>query len=139
MSTDRATVEKWIHDLYRARLTNDVALTLKTFSPTATFALAGDAGASKLAMRVTNRVQLETTLETMVKTWTWLDQTIITMVIDGNRAAVHHRTKMRFEPTGDVIVTELLDLFSLMDGQIVELTEFVDTALADGLIRHTMK
>jgi ketosteroid isomerase-like protein len=56
------------------------------------------------------------------------------MVIDGERAAVHSRVKIKYVPRGMTFTTDLLDLFHFNDGKIVELVEFADTALVKDLM-----
>jgi ketosteroid isomerase-like protein len=56
------------------------------------------------------------------------------MMIDGERAAVHSRVKIRYVPRNMTVTTDLLDTFHFRDGKIVEFVEFADTALVKDLM-----
>jgi ketosteroid isomerase-like protein len=42
---------------------------------------------------------------------------------------------LRFVPKDQTVTTDLVDLFKLEDGKIIELLEFVDTATINDLMR----
>ena len=48
---------------------------------------------------------------------------------------MHWRGKIRSTLTGEVVDTELVDLFELQDGRISSFVEFCDTALAARLMQ----
>ena len=55
-------------------------------------------------------------------------------VIEGSKAAVHWRSKVRSSLTGETVVTELFDLVEFEDGRISSFLQFCDTALAHRLM-----
>ena len=56
------------------------------------------------------------------------------MIVEGNRAAVHSRARVRAKATGDEAVTEMVDLVELQDGKISSFQQFCDTAVANRLL-----
>jgi ketosteroid isomerase-like protein len=72
----------------------------------------------------------------MIKTFELLDYTIVTMLIDGNAAAVHWRAKFRSNINGQTVETDLFDLVELEDGRVTSFLEFCDTALAARLMQQ---
>jgi ketosteroid isomerase-like protein len=45
-------------------------------------------------------------------------------------SAAHHRSKLKFKPTGKVFDSEMLDLWRLEGDKVVSVIEFMETALA---------
>jgi ketosteroid isomerase-like protein len=70
----------------------------------------------------------------LIAVFDFINRDIISMVIDGERVAVHSRVKIRFVSRDRTFTTDLLDSFHFRDGKIVELLEFADTALIRDLM-----
>jgi ketosteroid isomerase-like protein len=70
----------------------------------------------------------------LIALFEFIDRNIICMVIDGERAAVHSRVKIKYVPQNRIVTTDLLDTFHFRDGKIVEFVEFADTALIKNLM-----
>jgi predicted SnoaL-like aldol condensation-catalyzing enzyme len=68
----------------------------------------------------------------LVAMFHFIDRDIVCMMIDGERAAVHSRVKIRYVPRDMTVSTDLLDTFHFNDRKIVEFVEFADTALVKG-------
>jgi len=57
------------------------------------------------------------------------------ILVEGDKAVVHWRGKIRSTVTGEIVDTELVDLFEFKDGRISSFVEFCDTALAARLMQ----
>jgi ketosteroid isomerase-like protein len=132
--TQRNDIEALLRDAYAARKSGNVAAITKMFADNAHFELAGAPQASPIALRCTDRDAFQTVIAGLVKTFEFLDHEILSMIIEGNRAAVHWRSRMRSGITGEEVVTELVDLVTVENGKITSFLEFCDTALAAKLI-----
>jgi ketosteroid isomerase-like protein len=75
----------------------------------------------------------------LITVFEWVDQTILTMVVEGSHAAVHWRGTIHSSATGETVDTELMDIFSIENGRIASLVEFCDTALAARLMGASPK
>jgi ketosteroid isomerase-like protein len=64
-----------------------------------------------------------------ITTFQFVERQILSELVEGDRAAVHSRLVVRFNPTNKIRTTECLDLLKFQDGKIIELIEFADTAL----------
>jgi ketosteroid isomerase-like protein len=71
----------------------------------------------------------------LIGAFEFVERDVVSLVIDSEQAAVHCRVKLRFIPKDRTITTDLLDLWTFRDGKVVELVEFVDTALVNELMR----
>jgi ketosteroid isomerase-like protein len=116
--------------LYAARKNGDLDAILRFFDAKATFAMNGSKEASGVAMEAKGTAEIRGALKTLLATYDMQEQTILSFLVDDEKAAVHHRAKMKFKPTGEVFDTEMLDLWKLEGDKIVSVIEFVDTALA---------
>jgi ketosteroid isomerase-like protein len=132
--TDRRRVEKLLTDAYAARKRGDVEAVCGYFVENPSFVLAGARETSPFAVQCTDGATFRTLISGLVKTFEWLDQQILAMIIDGSRAAVHWRGRIRSALTGEEVVTELVDVITVEDGKIQSLIEFADTALAAKLM-----
>ena len=128
--TDRAQIESLLREAYAARKRGDVDAITRAFVPNPHFELAGARQTSPIAIRCTEGNQFRTLMSGMVQTFEFLDHEILGMIIEGNRAAVHWRSRMRSGVTGEEVVTELVDLVTVENGKIASFVEFCDTALA---------
>jgi ketosteroid isomerase-like protein len=116
--------------LYAARKNGDVESILRLFDQNATFAMSGSKQASGIAMEAKGADEIRAALTNLVNAYDMQEQTILSFLVDDEKAAVHHRAKMKFKPSGEVFDTEMLDLWKLKGDKVVSVIEFVDTALA---------
>jgi len=124
---------------YRSRLANDVDRCVAHFAPDASIRIAGSHDASPIAGSSSGPMAVRRQTIELIGSWQWLSMRIESMTIEGDRAAVHFQLTTRFQPTGDVVSSELLDLLTVRDGKIVSLVEFVDTALVALLVAKTTR
>ncbi len=132
----RGEIEKTIRDAYAARKKGDIDAILKFFTEDARFQLAGAYTASPVAVQTAGTGQLKAALTAMVGIFEWLEQDIQTVIIEGEKAAVHWRGKIRSTLSGETVQTDLVDLVEMRDGRICSFIEFCDTALAARLMEQ---
>ena len=132
---ERTMIERTIKDAYAARKRGDVDSIVKMFTDDAHFQLAGAYVTSPVAVETMSSGDLKAALTALVATFEWLEQDIQSILVEGDKAAVHWRGKIRSTVTGEVVDTELVDLFELKDGRISSFVEFCDTALAARLMQ----
>ena len=126
---NRETMLELIGRAYAARGRGDLDELMTAFHPEAVFTLAGD----KRTLEVTGTVQgyrnLRETLAGFIDTFDFVQREILSEVVEGDRAAVHSRLVVRYNPTGATHTTDVFDLFTFEDGKIIELVEAADNAL----------
>jgi ketosteroid isomerase-like protein len=127
--TDRKTIEALIEKSYHARGNGDIEGLMSAFHPEAVFELAGSKTVLAVAGASQGHQDVRTTMTGLVATFEFVQRDIISMTIDGDRAAVHSRIKVRSVPNDKTATTDILDLFKFKDGKVIELVEFADTAL----------
>jgi ketosteroid isomerase-like protein len=123
-----------IRQAYAARGRDDLEELIRAFHPDAVFTLVGD----KRTLEVTGSVQghrsLRETLAGFIAAFRFVERKILSEVVEGDRAAVHSRLVVRYNPTGATHTTDVIDLFKFRDGKIMELIESADNALIKDML-----
>lgn len=122
--TDRTEIERLLRGLYAARVSGDVAAVCDKFTPDAQFRIAGASHAAPVAVSAVGDREYRPLLAIMVKTFKLSDDEIVTLLVDGDKAAVHWRTKIFSRITGTTVLTELVDIVQIRDGRIGSYVEF---------------
>ncbi len=128
--TDRATIEKTLREAYAARCRGDIEAICTLFCDSVHYEMSGSSEASPIAARVEGGPGFRQMLGQQIKTFEMRDPEILSMVIEGDKAAVRWRAKVRSTVTGQSVTTELFDFIELKDGRIVSFIELCDTAMA---------
>jgi ketosteroid isomerase-like protein len=133
--TSRDDIERTLRDAYSARQRGDLDALARFFAPHAKFQMAGSE-ASPVATLAEGVEQYRPLLAGMIRTFEILDHSIASILIDGSKAAVLWRAKIRSTVTGETVETDLCDLVEVENGQISSFFEFCDTALAGRLMKQ---
>ena len=131
---DRATIETLIDQSYAARKLGDIEKLMSFFHPDAVFELAGSTELVAAARAAQGHQEVRTAMSDLIAAFVFIEREFISKVIDGERAAVHSRVKIKYVPKDRTFTTDLIDAFRFKDGKIVELVEFADTALINDLM-----
>jgi ketosteroid isomerase-like protein len=129
---NRAIIENLLRHAYAARQDGDLEATLRVFHEHATFRIAGSSATCHAVTRAMG-ADLRPVLRNLVNNYQWLSHTVLTMIIDNNRASVQWIAKLRHRPSGEVVETEAFDLWTFEGEKCVSLVEYIDTALAERL------
>jgi ketosteroid isomerase-like protein len=132
--SDRARIEDVIRTAYAARMSGDVEAVMGHFAPNANFSIAGSPVASRVPTAATGAAAVREVMERLVAAFEFSDARIVSMIVEGDRAAVHWSVRVRSPGTGEEAQTELVDLVRLEGDKIISLQQFADTALAQRLL-----
>ena len=114
----RADVEKLLAQLYAARTTGALEPLCALFAPDALFKISGSSDGKPIALSAQGSDEVRSWLAVLVKTFRITRHEILSMVIDGQRAAVHWRASIHSRVTGASVPTELVDLVEIRNGRI---------------------
>lgn len=118
-------MDRLLRDLYAARLRGDLDAVCGSFSDDARLQVAGASRPSPLAVKASGAREYRALFNVMLKSFKISDLTILSIIIDGAKAAVHWRAKVYSRITGTTAPTELIDLVEVDDGgRITRYTEF---------------
>ena len=122
--TDRLAIDGLLRGLYAARLRGDLDAVCRSFSDDAVFQIAGAGQVSTVSNRAIGVGEFRPLLAVMIKTFKLRDQAILSMLIDGMKAAVHWRANVYSRITGTTALTELVDIVEVRNARIVSYIEF---------------
>ncbi|WP_063687415.1 nuclear transport factor 2 family protein [Bradyrhizobium stylosanthis] len=123
-----------IRAAYAARGDGDVEGLVTAFHSEGAFILKGDKSALELTGSMQGHPTLRSAFGQFIANFGFESREILAELVDGDRVAVHSRVGVRYHPTGKTFSTEMVDLFRIQDGKIVELIEFADTAQIKAMI-----
>jgi ketosteroid isomerase-like protein len=133
MANREAMIET-IYRAYDARANGDIEGCMAAFHPDAVFELKGEKALLEFAGAMQGHRDVRAALTGFIETFEFMERDIVAVIVEGDRAAVHSRLKMRFIPKDVVFTSDVLDTFKFEDGKISELVEFSDTALIKSVV-----
>lgn len=131
---DREHFRTLLNRIYTERLADNANGMLDCFSADATAEIAGSPRYCPAASRVAGHANVKAFMQQLIDNWEFMKRAELSTLFDGDKAAVHSRVTIRFRPTGEVIETELYDLWTLQGDKISGFIEFADTAMVNAAI-----
>jgi ketosteroid isomerase-like protein len=121
---NRLEIDCLLRELYAGRVRGDLGAVCRIFADDAKFRIAGPSFATRISVSSVGIEQLRPLLAVMLKTFKLSEHTILSMIIDGTKAAVHWRANVHSRITGERVVTEHIDIVEIRDGRIASYIEF---------------
>lgn len=122
--SERDKIEQLLRELYAARIGANLDALAGLFAPGAAFRIAGTSDGKPIAISATGREQIRPWLGLLVKTFRISNHEILSMTIEGGRAAAHWEAQIHSKVTGVIVPTEFVDLVTVADGLISSYVEF---------------
>lgn len=122
--TERRQVEELVRELHAARLEGSLERLCACFSPDARLRIAGSSDGKPIAIAASGISQIRPWLSILVKTFRLSGYQLLSLTIEGTRAAAQWRVDIHSKITGAMVSTELVDLIEVRDGRIGSYTEF---------------
>ena len=121
--TDRPAIEELLQALYTARASGQLERLCDLFAPEARFKISGSSDGKAIAIAARGAGEIRAWLGVMVRTFRLTRHEILSVLVDGSRAAVHWRADIHSRITGVTVTTELMDLVEVGDGRILSYIE----------------
>jgi ketosteroid isomerase-like protein len=121
--TERRQVEELVRRLHAARLDGNLESLSALFGPEARMRIQGTSDGKPIAVGASGS-QIRAWLSILVKTFRLGGYRLLSLTIEGERAAAHWRVDIHSKITGALVPTELVDLVEVRDGHIVSYVEF---------------
>ena len=121
---NRLEIEQLLKELHAARTEGQLDRLCALFAPDASFKIAGASDGKPIAITAHGTKEIRTWLAVMLKTFKLSRYQLLSVVIDGARAAAHWRVDIHSKITGVVVPTELVDLVDVSEGRITAYREF---------------
>lgn len=122
--TDRLGIEQLLRELYAARTDGHLERLCALFAADADFRIAGASDGKPIAITAKGIAEIRAWLAVMLKTFRLTRYQLRSMLIDGDKAAVHWQVDIHSKITGVVVPTELVDLVEVSGGRITSYREF---------------
>ena len=117
-AAERADFERLLGELYAARVTGALEPLCALFAPEALFRISGSSDGKPIALAARGSEEIRSWLTVLLKTFRISRHEILSMTLDGSRAAVHWRANIHSRITGASVPTELVDVVEMRDGRI---------------------
>lgn len=128
----KKAMEKLVREAYAARKRGDYDAMAAMCTPGASLRLAGAPEHSPVAGTTRGRAALRERFAALAQ-FAFANQKMLSITADGDRATIHWRAKVTYKPTGKSAVTEFCDLWTVKNGKIASIVQFIDTALVGHL------
>ncbi|MGO9803293.1 MAG: nuclear transport factor 2 family protein [Steroidobacteraceae bacterium] len=122
--TERRQVEELLRALHAARLEANLEQLCALFSADARMRIQGTSDGKPIAIEAHGAEQIRPWLSVLVKTFRLRDYRLLSLTIEGERAAAHWKVNIHSKITGALVSTELVDLIEVRDGHIASYVEF---------------
>ena len=122
--TERRQVEELLRRLHMARLEANLEQLCALFSSDARMRIQGTSDGKPIAIEARGSEQIRPWLSVLVKTFRLRDYRLLSLPIEGDRAAAHWQVNIHSKITGALVATELVDLIEVRDGHIADYVEF---------------
>jgi ketosteroid isomerase-like protein len=119
----RAEVERLLSALYAARAAGSLEQLCALFAADAAFKISGSSDGKPITLSARGSEEIRSWLAVLIKTFRVTRHEILSMMIDGDRAAVHWRASIHSRITGASMATELVDIFEVKAGRIASYLE----------------
>ena len=126
---DREIIENLVRAFFDARARGDNTTMLGFYAPTAVVTLMGDTSLHPCAGRYVGIEAIADMLRRIDTNFEYVDADITDLVIDHDTAVIRRFKTMRHVGTGEIRRLHMCDWIRFQNGQIVEVTEYSDTAL----------
>ena len=122
--TSRTEIETLMRDLYVARVLGSPDALCQMFCDEVRFELASANNGNRLAVNSNGKAELRSLLTLLMRTFRIVNQEILSLIIDSQKAAVHWRANVHSRVTGSSVPTEFIDLIEVQSSRISSYLEF---------------
>ncbi len=123
LTEQRARFEGVLRELYAARAAGGLERLCDLFCAEAVFKISGSSDGKPIAIAARGSGEIRSWLTVLVKAFRFAHYEIVSIVIDGSKAAVHWRADIHSRITGLSVPTQLVDLIEEREGHIVSYVE----------------
>jgi ketosteroid isomerase-like protein len=121
---NRVEIETIFRELHAARVAGDLDGVCRNFAADGAFQIAGASDGKPIAITAASLREFRPWLAMMVKAFRLQDYKLLSLLVDGEKAAAHWRVRIDSKITGKSVPTELVDLIEVRGGRIATYTEF---------------
>lgn len=129
--SSRGHIESTVKAFYAARVKGDVEATLENLAEDVVFGFNGRGmGVPALSDVIKGKAAVKTAASELIAAWKFSDWRICSLIVDGDRVAIHWKTSLTFVPNGKSETFDFFDHIVFSGGKIVDIRQNTDTAQA---------
>jgi ketosteroid isomerase-like protein len=122
--TDRTEIEGLVRELHAARVAGDLERLCRVYAADARLRIAGSSDGKPIAIDASRILRIKPWLSILVKTFRLRGYELLSLTVDGTKAAAHWRVDIESKITGISTATELVDLIEVRNGLVSSQIEF---------------
>jgi ketosteroid isomerase-like protein len=127
--TSRSEIEATLKTVYTARSAGDLEEAIKYFTDDSVFGLnARGTGVPALANAAVGKAAVKQALRDLIDNWRFDTWQLVSLVVDGDKVALHSKARVTCVPTKKSGDFELVDHITFRDGKIARFYQSTDTA-----------
>jgi ketosteroid isomerase-like protein len=123
----RSEIEGTLKSAYAARKAGDLDGTMKYFADDVMFAI-NAGGVPALAKPSVGKAAATQAMRELIANWRFDSWQLISLVVEGDTAALHSKVHVTCVPTGKTADFDLVDHVTFREGKIVKFYQSTDTA-----------
>ncbi len=124
-----------VHKMYKARVAGDIDALIAEFADDITFEFNGrGADFPGMSGEVCGKSEVAKAMRGMIDSFRFQNWREKSLIVEGDRAALHWRARVTFLPTGESEDFDVMDMFTFRDGKVIELRQSTDTAQIKSLV-----
>jgi ketosteroid isomerase-like protein len=120
----RSEAEALLRELYAARMSGDLDGVCGLFADQARFEIASASNGNPVSVNSNEVGEFRSLLTLLIRAFRVTDFLIISMIIDGEKAAVYWQANIYSKITGRTVRTEFVDIVEIKAGRISAYLEF---------------
>jgi ketosteroid isomerase-like protein len=126
----RSDIENTVRAAYAARVKGDVESAMSYFADDAVFCIHGrGTGIPALSAPVVGKPAIAEVMVQLVEGWRFDDWKERSLLVDGDKVALHWTARATFTPTNKSETLDVFDVITFRDGKFVDFHQSVDTAM----------
>jgi ketosteroid isomerase-like protein len=127
--TDSDTIRKTIRSTYEARARGDLDGTTASFADDIVFEINGQGtGLPSLATETRGKPAVQRIIKELIDNFRFSDWQEVSFVVEGDKAALHWRSKVTYAPNGHSESFDVFDFYAFRDGKVIDFRQSTDTA-----------
>jgi ketosteroid isomerase-like protein len=127
-------MEQTVRSLYAARVRGDLDGTVKDLADDVVFSLNGKGtGVPAMSQDCCGKAAVREAIGQLIDNWRFDDWKETSLLVDGNKMALHWTARITFVPNGKSASMDVVDMIIFRDGKIVEFRQSTDTAMVMSL------
>lgn len=123
-----SVLKERLAQIYAARSRGDIAAFVDAFADDGVLHIIGDSRLVPESGPRQGREAIRKALDSFRRSYDYIDAIVVDIIVDRNRAAVRQHLTLRAKATGAVGEFDVVDMIRFRDGEIEDLTTFIDTA-----------